>query len=352
MKKVNINLFMIILAVYFINGHLLVTAQDKTSGKINVTIISDEADCVMNILKKKDENIGITENDWQKLFTSEGYHRLKRREEAMKRAFTDSDFKSFVLSDTLQSKMNKLEKTLEEWKKINIADPVKLTMAYLPQGSIIKAKIFIEIKPKSNSFVFDLETDPAIFLYLNPDLSKEKFENILAHELHHIGYNQNCGKEFSKSLWFFPENKKKAINWIGAFGEGFAMVAAAGGADVDPHLYSPEADRKRWNKDVMNFNEDLKKVETFFLDVLNGRLSGAAVSNKAMEFFGVQGPWYTVGWKMSAVIEKIYGRSRLIDCIVDQRLLLPVFNMAALEYNKKYNENLEVWSDSLISALK
>ncbi|MBA4318626.1 MAG: hypothetical protein C0412_09510, partial [Flavobacterium sp.] len=309
------------------------------------------ADCVMNILKKKSENIAITENDWQKLFLSEGYLRLKKREEAMKSAFTDSDFKSFVLSDTLRRKMKKMEKTLEEWKKVNIAEPVKMTLAYLPQGSTIKAKIFIEIKPRSNSFVFDLATDPAIFLYLDTEVSKENFINILAHELHHVGYNQNCGKEFEKSIMSLPENQIKVINWIGAFGEGFAMVAAAGGADVDPHLHSPEEDRKRWNKDVMNFNDDLKKVETFFLDVLNGKLTGAAVSNKAMEFFGIQGPWYTVGWKMSMVIEKIYGHNKLLECIVDQRKLLPTFNKAVIEYNKKYNEKLCTWSDSLIKSI-
>jgi hypothetical protein len=34
------------------------------------------------------------------------------------------------------------------------------------------------IKPKTNSLVFEVDTDPAIFLYIDPEISREKFENI------------------------------------------------------------------------------------------------------------------------------------------------------------------------------
>src|ERR1051325_4839881 len=45
-------------------------------------------------------------------------------------------------------------------------------------------------------------------------------------------------------------------------------------------------------------------------------------------FFGIQGPWYTVGWKMSVLIEKSYGRSKLIECFCDQRKLFSTYNQA------------------------
>lgn len=351
MRKSNVNLLVIIAAALFILGYSSVFAQNQTAGKIDVAIISDEADCVLNILKKKSENIAITENDWQKLFASEGYVGLKIRENAMKRPFTDSEFKSFVLSDTLGVRMKELEKTLDEWKKVDINALVKLALAYLPDGAAIKTKVFIEIKPKQNSFVFNLLSGPAIFLYMNPSVSKEKFKNTLAHELHHIGYNQNCAKSFNMGLILLSEAKRNVINWIGAFGEGFAMIAAAGDSEINPHEYSSKEDKERWNKDVANFNEDLKKVESFFFDILSGKLTRQAVTDKAMEFFGIQGPWYTVGWKMSIVIEKTYGHKKLLECIIDHRKLLPTFNKAVIEYNNKFNENLCTWSDALIAEI-
>ena len=45
-----------------------------------------------------------------------------------------------------------------------------------------------------------------------------------------------------------------------------------------------------------------------------------------MSFFGNPGPWYTVGWRMTVTIERRYGRPRLIDCIAEDRLLLPTYN--------------------------
>src|ERR671927_436895 len=60
-------------------------------------------------------------------------------------------------------------------------------LAYLPKNAYIRAKIYPVIKPRENSFVFEVKTDPAIFLYLDPAVGQKKFENTLAHELHHIG---------------------------------------------------------------------------------------------------------------------------------------------------------------------
>ena len=57
-----------------------------------------------------------------------------------------------------------------------------------PTEAYIHAKVFPVIKPITNSFVFETTTDPAIFLYLDPEESAAKFENTVAHELHHIGY--------------------------------------------------------------------------------------------------------------------------------------------------------------------
>ena len=129
------------------------------------------------------------------------------------------------------------------------------------------------------------------------------------------------------------------------------MLAAAGGADIHPHAVSNSEERARWDKDVANFNDDLKKVEKFLLDVLDGRLAGAEVQKAGFAFFGTQGPWYTVGWQMSALIEKSYGRAELIESFCDQRKLLLIYNRAAEEHNRKAPKPLSLWSKSLIDRL-
>ena len=204
----------------------------------------------------------------------------------------------------------------------------------------------------TNSFVFEVKSDAAIFLYLDPAVSKEKFENTLAHELHHIGYGSSCpSRRTAERLSRLPRNLETVITLIGAFGEGFAMLAAAGGPDTHPHAVSDQEERARWDRDMANFGDDLKKVEKFFLDVLANRLTEDQIQETASSFFGVQGPWYTVGWKMAITIEKTYGRRKLIECMCDQRKLLRTYNQAAAKYNRHSREPLAVWSQTLIKSI-
>ena len=321
--------------------------------EVDVRLVTDEPEAVLAILAKKKANEPVTDADWQRVFQSEGYVRLKARETSLKRSFEDADFKTFALSTQLIERAPALQETLARWKRADVNGAANLALAYLPKNAHIKAKIYPVIKPRDNSFVFDVKNDPAIFLYLDPTITPEKFENTLAHELHHIGYSSSCpSKQASEEIAKMPPNPQGVVKVIGAFGEGFAMLAAAGGPDKHPHAVSNIEDRARWDRDVANFNADLKKVEKFFVDILENRLSDDEIQKIGFSFFGVQGPWYTVGWKMSVVIEKTYGRAKLIECICDQRKLLPSYNQAAADYNRRSNAPLALWSDSLIKYVQ
>ncbi len=328
-------------------------AQTALPSRVNVRLVTDEADAVLAILVKKKSNQQITDTDWQRLFATEGYVRLKKREASMKRSFEDADFKNFVLSDQLAQKSEVLAETLAAWRRADITRSAQLALAYLPKDAHIMAKIYPVIKPRENSFVFEVKSDPAIFLFVDPKVRREEFENTLAHELHHIGYGSSCpNAQATQETSKLPISTQTVIQLIGAFGEGFAMLAAAGGPDVHPHAVSSSEERARWDRDMANFNVDLKKVEQFLADILGGRLSEEQIQDTASSFFGIQGPWYTVGWKMSVVIEKTYGRATLIECICDQRKLLPTYNRAVIQYNRKTGEQLATWSPSLLAAIE
>jgi hypothetical protein len=341
----------LIALAFFLCSHHAIAAPSQP--RVNIKVITDEADAVLAILEKRKANQTLTDSDWQRVFSSEGYVRLKKRETSMRRSFEESDFKTFALSDELLGRADTLAKTLEAWKTADATHAAHLALAYLPKSAHINAKIYPVIKPRQNSFVFDVATDPAIFLYLDPTVTKRKFENTLAHELHHIGYGTACPtKEVSAQIEHLPKNTQTVIRYIGAFGEGFAMLAAAGGPNIHPHAVSEAKDRARWDRDVGNFNADLKKVEQFFLDVLADKLTEDQINKTVGEFFGEQGPWYTVGWKMCVLIEKTFGRRALIDAMCDQRKLLPLYNRAAAGYNHRHHDSLATWSPTLISVFQ
>lgn len=306
---------------------------------------------VLAILARKAEGQTASESDWQKLFATEPYIRLKKREAGLKRDFTDEDFKTFVSSPDLAARADALRHTLADWKKADLTASAVRVLAYLPEQARIRAKVFPVIKPITNSFVFETQSDPTIFLYLDPRESAAKFENTVAHELHHIGFSSVDSLVEAKLKDLSP-NVKSAVEWIGAFGEGFAMLAAAGGPDIHPHAVSSPEERARWDDDMANFNRDLATVQRFFLDIIDRKLGTKdEINEKASSFFGVQGPWYTVGYKMAVLIERRYGRATLIDCMIDPRELLARYNSAAAELNHIQKDQLAMWSPELLTKI-
>ena len=315
-------------------------------------IDSHESDAVVWILGKKQANQPILEEDWKQLFSSDGYMLLKKRAGGIRRDFTDDEFKGFVLSDSLFDRFQSITTSLEKLKKIDVKGAVSRALAYLPKGTSVRIKwIYLLIKPTINSFVFmDTFTNPAIFLNVDPGASTEKFENKLVHELFHIGYAHSFGaiakQIFPDSTLF--ESRFPVFEMIARLSEGLAMLAAAGGPDIHPHAVSKADARARWDNDMRNFNSDFKRIDHFLIDVLDNKLTSDEVDQTDSSFAGYQGPWYTVGWKMAATIEKTYGRARLIHCISDPRILLSTYNEAASISNRSHTDSLALWSPSLI----
>ena len=91
-----------------------------------------EAEAVLGILDKRAAGTTVSDNDWQSLFATEPYVRLKKREAGMHRDFTDDDFKKFVLSPELEAKASVLRQTLDAWKKADWKASARRVLAYLP----------------------------------------------------------------------------------------------------------------------------------------------------------------------------------------------------------------------------
>ena len=303
---------------------------------MSVHFVSDEARAVLAILDLRAAKQPVPEVAWEKLFATEGYVRLKQRELSMHRAFDDSTFRTFVMSDDLLARREQLATTLGDWLHADLQHAAGLALAYLPANATIRATIYPVIKPAKNSFVFEHN---AIFMYVEP-IPREEFEATIAHEMHHIGYGTGCPKS-DKPM---PDNLKKLETWISAFGEGFATLAAAGGPDGIPQRKATT--RAEWEKEMARFDENFATLTTFFQDVLDKKLQGDAADKRAFEFFGFVGPWYTVGYRMAVVIEKTLGRDALIAATCDPHHFFATYNRAV----RKSGERLPLWPERLASA--
>lgn len=295
---------------------------------VQVHIQPDEANAVLAILAKRSAGTPIDEKDWQALFATDGYVRLQKREHSMKRKFENDDFKTFVMSDELLARREELHRVMNDWLHADLAAAARRALAYLPANAKITATVYPVIKPATNNFVFE---GNAIFMVVE-DAPRERFETIIAHELHHIGYNNSCGSHSDNPL----------DDWLTAFGEGIATLAAGG--DRDPERAMKPDVEKAFQEGVRDYDKNFRDVQQFFLDIVDKRLAGDAIPNRGFQFFGLVGPWYTVGWKMGVTIEKKLGRQALIDAFCNPRTLFATYNKAA-------GPDLPKWDERLIRAL-
>jgi hypothetical protein len=337
----------------FLPAFLLMTAafapaqrSATEDARVQLTLDESEAEQALIILHKEQAREMVTDGDWQKLFATVPYQWLKARETSMHRDFTDEGFKKFLQAPETKTRTAEWSETLAGMKRANMAGIGEHVLAWLPAEAVIKARVFPLIKPATNSFVWrNDQGEPAIFVYMEKQ-TQAQFEAIVAHECHHIGlFSLNARQE--KTFAAMPENEKQAVDWMGGFGEGEAVLAAAGSSDLRAHWEDDALARARWDSDMMHFNQDLATVAQFFNDILDGKLKGDAVREKGSTFYGYQGPWYTVGYEMASLVEKRFERKVFTDCLLDPRLLLVRYNDVAAEANKN-GANLALWPENLL----
>jgi hypothetical protein len=298
----------------------------QQNNRIRLKLDSSEAEAVLTILDLRAAGKTVTGADWQTLFSTIPYQRLKKRESSVGRDFTAAEFERFVA--TLDARPGELRQTLAAWEKADLVAAAQYPLLYLPNDATLHATVYPVIKPQTNSFVFETNADPAIFLYLDPKIFSGQFENTVAHELHHIGLS-SLDAQYEQRIQALPDNERKAARWMGAFGEGIAVLAAAGSPDLPPLSAYPQRDKIDWDMQMQRVGAQLQEVNQFFIDTILGDLRNDAVAHEGSTFFGYRGPWYTVGYLMATTIEKQLGRSTLVESLEDPREFVARYNEAA-----------------------
>jgi hypothetical protein len=339
------------LALALCTGTTAAARAQQDTASIRVTVVTDEADAVLAIATKAAAGQTPGEADWATLLRSEGYTRLKERDAAMRRPIVDSAFHAFVVSPELRARLPELRRAVDGWRAMDARAAAARAFAYLPRGTVLRAKVYPVIKPRDNSFVWDLRGDPAIFFYVDPSEGAAAQANTTAHELHHVGYAQGCPDTPAPA-----GGVGVAVRYMGTFGEGLAVLAAAGGPDVHPHASSPAAARATWERDVAGWRTDFAALERFFTDVATGRAgTDEQVRERWMGFVATdsipQGAFYTVGWVMASTIERELGRPALVGAMCSPPRLLAAYNRAAAHANQRGGEPMPLWSPALFAAI-
>jgi hypothetical protein len=133
------------------------------------------------------------------------------------------------------------------------------------------------------------------------------------------------------------------------------VLAAAGGPDVHPHATSPAPAWTVWERDVANVGMDLPRVEAFFTSILDGTLPDDEQRAALFSFINTdevpQGAFYTVGWKMAAIVERYVGREPVIAAACDPRVLLRAYNDVAAALPRSDDGSLPLWSEAFLTRI-
>ncbi len=318
-----------------------------------VTIVLDEANAALAVLEERQSSGGVREATWERLWSTEGFKRLDARQNHYGDSETRDRMRHHLLSEEPLQRIAELRQAIADWERVDLEKTAERALAYLPEGQAIRAKIYPVIKKKSNSFVFEVSTDPAIFMFVDGKKSTERIEDILAHEFHHVGL---VGCQQPLNYDNLPQPVQKTLDWMGTFGEGQAMLASAGGPEVHPARRAPASEWMTWERDVANFNRDLKRIEAFLWSVAKGELPKDEQRSTWFSFVNAdevpQGAFYTVGWKMAATIERFRGRNHLVDRLCDPRLFLEAYNEIIADYGLPDGSGLAQWDSAFLGLLK
>lgn len=299
-------------------------ATVSQAGPLHLKVEVGQAQAVLALADTSMRGGHIGADDWQRLETSPAYVRWTERQRGIGFPVDKAAFRNFVQSTDLRDQLEPLRAKVGEWSALDPSTAGTLAAAYLPAGTQLRATVYPLIKASKNTFVYDLQGDPAIFFSIDTSETAPAFTNTLAHELHHVGVATACAGDEEVTA---GGRSEAVLKWLSAFSEGRAMLAAAGGPDSHPHATSPADAIGQWERDLGKAAGDAPGLEAFFAALMDESLGEDAATRRGMAFINdkerPQGPFYTVGWLMAATVEQEFGRDRLVaGTCAPERLLL------------------------------
>ncbi len=132
------------------------------------------------------------------------------------------------------------------------------------------------------------------------------------------------------------------------------MLAAAGSPDAATHPFGNDETHRQWQQRIDHLADDMRALEAFYTEILDGELSGDDVGRRGMQFLNTedapQGAFYSVGWHMAATVERELGRDAVVATVCQPVQLLIRYNEAVA--SAAGGGDLPVWSEELLERLQ
>lgn len=245
-----------------------------------------------------------------------------------------------------------IKRRLEILKSINFKNTaIKKALENLPMGTELKVNIYFVLFGHSSAFAVKNENGFDLLqleLEKSPESSKIELVESLAHELHHSGFKYWSDKNLSKL------KKTERILLTGILtSEGSATYL------IDKPFLKLKSYKKQpgslnfdiatdWEKHSKKLPLLYKKANTNLQKNLSGQLNKKDIVNFWLS--GVKGAAYVLGSDICRVIETYLGKKSLMKAIKDYRMLIPIYNKAALAAKKK-GKSLFLFSPDLVEKL-
>lgn len=333
---------------------LCMTAVASEPGsQIQVTFDSGEAEAALTILDKEAKHTTVSTEDWQKLFSTTGYKELKATEAGHVPDFDgdrfDDKFKVYLSSPELVAATDRLRTNFQHCARTGLRIAEHRVATYLPPETAVHANIFPVIAPSQRP-AYQIAVGESIFIDLDICNTGAQYTTAVAVQLYRLGAANVLRDSYSR-ISKLPVNAQTAAEWTNTFEAGVALLVASGTAQIHPFAWATMEERERWDHKMAGFPDDLKLLDSFFLEIVKGQFkTKEAIAERGDSFFdGEARPWEVVGYKMASVIETRFGRKLLINVLRDPRWLLAIYNQAAEQPNSA--ERLPRWSPALLEAL-
>ncbi|GFZ32949.1 hypothetical protein CSC2_34750 [Clostridium zeae] len=219
------------------------------------------------------------------------------------------DFSKLHFNDVIEKAINLADIYLP--KKISGDSIIYLLYGIRGTGITLRSEIAIDLCDE--------------YLNNNGHINIERLINLIAHELHHIEVNKLLNKRKQNE-----DNLKKQIliDFVGELmSEGVAYYYLPSPYDKEGML------NIKWNNNIRNLDSIMFELNNYVEKILDGQIVDL---NDLGHLFNEGLKGYTAGYTMVKLIDKTFGKDKVINCLEDCFMFIELYNQSLKKLNCRY----------------
>ena len=266
-------------------------------------------------------------------------------------ALTPENIKRYITSAEFKAQTAAFQFSLREWRNAHHQLIEHRLDEYLPPEGQLPLTVVAVLAPGFTHAEFDTNSaSPQVFVPLLPSMLHMQVETYVGEQAYLLASAITI-KSLRPHYDRMTGSVRLAVEYITEFRRGIALLAGIGGPGLHVCATCPRAERQQWDNDFVAFSADLRTLDKLLLATALAEtdLEG---QRSQLDSVGVV-PWQVVGYRMAVMIERHYGRKVVPNLLRDPRMLLELYNRAAVEDNAAgaVDKPLPLWSPELMRLL-